>query len=272
MSEQVVLVTGGSGGIGMATATLFAARGFVTYATDRSGLHAAELESLGCRPVKMDVTDEDSIRVGVDLIRRQHGGIDILVNCAGYSQGGLIENVSLSAFRRQFDVNVFGLIRLVQLVVPDMRRRGSGRIVNVSSLAGRLVMPGMGAYGMSKHAVECLSDVLRYELRSFGIDVVTIEPSGVSSNFTNVEATLFARGDAASAYGDFNERVIAALQNNPMELQPDEVACTIFHAATVARPKRRYPVGALATALLGLRSLLPDRAWDVVASRIFPMP
>jgi NAD(P)-dependent dehydrogenase (short-subunit alcohol dehydrogenase family) len=272
MTERVVLVTGGTGGIGKATARLFAGHGFVTYATDRSGEHTAELEDLGCHPVAIDVTEEPSVLAGIKLIEERDGGVDILINCAGYSQGGAVEDVPLSAFRRQFEVNVFGIIRLIQLVVPGMRRRGFGRIVNVSSVAGRITMPGMGAYAMSKHALECLDEVLRYELRPFNIRVATVQPGGTGSAFARVEEGLFARAEPGGPYGDFGMRVLETLRNNPVQLEPRQVAGTIFRAATVARPRRSYPVGIVATAMLGIRSLLPDVAWDRVASMVFPMP
>jgi NAD(P)-dependent dehydrogenase (short-subunit alcohol dehydrogenase family) len=141
------------------------------------------------------VTDEVSTQAGIKLIEERHGGVDILINCAGYSQGGAVENVPLSAFRRQFEVDVFGVIRLIQLVVPAMRRRGFGRIVNVSSIAGRVTVPGMGAYAMSKHALECLDEALRYELRPFNIRGVTVQPGGTASDFARREEELFAQGE-----------------------------------------------------------------------------
>ena len=172
-------------------------------ATARRVEDLADLAAAGCRTLPLDVTDEASMRAAVDAIEAAHGRIDVLVNNAGYSQSGAVESVPLARTRAQFETNVFGPLRLTQLVLPGMRRRRAGRIVNVSSMGGRLVFPGGGVYHASKYAVEALSDALRYELRPFGIAVVLIEPGLIRTNFAATVgaklSTLTADADGAAA-------------------------------------------------------------------------
>jgi NAD(P)-dependent dehydrogenase (short-subunit alcohol dehydrogenase family) len=178
MKQLVVLVTGASSGIGKATAHLFAEHGHITYPTARRREAFPELQALACHPLFVDLTDEVSMLTAIQEIEAKHGAIDVLVNNAGYSQAGPLEELPLSALRQQFETNVFGPLRLAQLVLPGMRNQGGGRIMTVSSLAGVVTMMRTGAYTMSKHAVECFSDVLRYEVKPFGVKVITIQPGG----------------------------------------------------------------------------------------------
>ena len=166
-----VLITGCSSGIGHATAERLAAAGWTVYATARKPETLAELEARGCRTLALDVTDEASMEAAVAAVEGEHGSVGALVNNAGYSQSGAIETVPMEKVRAQFETNVFGLVRMCQLVLPAMRAAGRGRIVNVSSMGGKLVFPGGGAYHASKHAVEALSDALRFEVRAFGVRV-----------------------------------------------------------------------------------------------------
>ena len=196
--STVVLITGCSTGIGRATATHLAASGYTVIATARRVEDLADLAAAGCRTLALDVTDEGSMRAAVDAVEASHGRIDVLVNNAGYSQSGAVESVPLARTRAQFETNVFGPLRLTQLVLPGMRRRRAGRIVNVSSMGGRLVFPGGGVYHASKYALEALSDALRYELRPFGIAVVLIEPGLIRTNFAaTVGATMLPLRPAA---------------------------------------------------------------------------
>ena len=171
-----VLITGCSSGIGRATAERLAAEGWTVYATARKPETLAELEGRGCRTLALDVTDEASMQAAVSAIEGEHGTIGALVNNAGYSQSGAIETVPMEKVRTQFETNVFGLMRLCQLVLPGMRRARAGRIVNLSSMGGRLVFPGGGVYHATKYAVEALSDALRFEVKGFGIEVILVEP------------------------------------------------------------------------------------------------
>ena len=277
-ASSVVLITGCSTGIGRATASHLAAGGYTVIATARRVEDLADLAAAGCQTLPLDVTDEASMRAAVDAVEAAHGRIDVLVNNAGYSQSGAVESVPLARTRAQFDTNVFGPLRLTQLVLPGMRRRRAGRIVNVSSMGGRLVFPGGGVYHASKYAIEALSDALRYELRPFGIAVVLIEPGLIKTNFAaTVGAKLSAltgadavpAGDAAAVYADFNDVVArgtaAAYERGPMARmagEPIDVARVIARAIEAPRPRARYTVAASATFFLTLRRWLGDAGWD----------
>ena len=286
-AASVVLITGCSSGIGRAAATHLAGRGHTVIATARRVDDLADLAAAGCRTLALDVTDEASMRRAVEAIEASHGRIDVLVNNAGYSQSGAVESVPLARTRAQFETNVFGPLRLTQLVLPGMRRRGAGRIVNVSSMGGRLVFPGGGVYHASKYALEALSDALRYELRPFGIAVVLIEPGLIKTNFA---ATVGARlatlrtdtaadGDAAAAYAAFNDVVArgtaAAYERGPMARmagEPIDVARAIARAIEAPRPRARVTVATSATVFLTLRRWLGDAGWDWFLRANFASP
>src|SRR5919198_615158 len=209
-ASKAVLITGCSTGIGRATAERLAGRGHTVYATARRPESIADLEAKGCKTLALDVTDEESMRGAVAAVEEAEGAIGALVNNAGYSQSGAIEDVSMESVRRQFETNVFGLIRMCQLVLPGMRRRGEGRIVNVSSMGGRLTFPGGGIYHGTKHAVEAISDVLRFEVQGFGVDVVVIEPGLIKTDFADAAVGSMGGQDGdGGPYGDFNAAVAA---------------------------------------------------------------
>jgi NAD(P)-dependent dehydrogenase (short-subunit alcohol dehydrogenase family) len=285
-SPSVVLITGCSSGIGRAVAPHLAALGYTVIATARRVDDLTDLAAAGCRTLPLDVNDEESMRAAVDAVEASHGRIDVLINNAGYSQSGAVESVPLARTRAQFETNVFGPLRLTQLVLPGMRRRGAGRIINVSSMGGRLVFPGGGVYHASKYAVEALSDALRYELRPFGIAVVLIEPGLIKTNFA---ATVGAKlstlaegspaGDAASVYAAFNDVVAkgtaAAYERGPMARmagKPIDVARVIARAIAAPRPRARYTVAASATFFLTLRRWLGDAGWDWFLRSNFASP
>ena len=273
-------MTGCSSGIGRATALRLAAAGWKVYASARRVESLAGLEASGCRTVVLDVTDESTMRSAVARIEQEDGAVGALVNNAGYSQSGALEQVSLERVRAQFETNVFGLLRLTQLVLPAMRRQRWGRIVNVSSMGGRLTFPGGGAYHASKYAVEALSDALRFEVRGFGIDVIVVQPGIIKTGFS--EAAVASVGGSASdedPYGAFNAAVARATK----EVYEDgalarlggdagDVAQTIERALSASRPRARYPVTPSARVMMGLRSLLPDRAWDRLVGGTYPQP
>jgi NAD(P)-dependent dehydrogenase (short-subunit alcohol dehydrogenase family) len=272
---HAVLVTGCSSGIGRATAERLARAGWPVYASAR---RLESIEGLaGCRALQLDVTDDASMRAAVDAIAGEHGAVGVLVNNAGYSQSGAVESVALEDARRQFETNVFGLARLTQLVLPGMRAQGWGRIVNVSSMGGRLTFPGGGWYHASKHAVEALSDALRFEVEGFGIDVVVIQPGLIRTGFADA-----AVGSIAVApddpYARFNQAVGATTAGAYDGLArvlgggPDAVAKTIERALAARRPRARYRVTASARLILAVRRLLPDRAWDAFVGRTYPKP
>ena len=283
MAEDVskaVLITGCSSGIGRATAERLAQGDWPVYATARRLDSIADLEEKGCRLLALDVCDEQSMAAAVTAVEAEHGAVGVLVNNAGYSQSGAVESVPMDQVRRQFETNVFGLLRLTQLVLPGMRRQRWGRVVNLSSMGGRLTFPGGGIYHASKHAVEALGDALRFEVRGFGIDVVTIEPGLIRTEFGETAVgSLAAPQSNGGPYGEFNAAVgkatAEAYDSGPLSklgAGPDAVARTIERAIKSRRPRARYRVTASAKLLLTQRRMMPDRAWDAFLRSQFPQP
>jgi NAD(P)-dependent dehydrogenase (short-subunit alcohol dehydrogenase family) len=280
---KVVLITGCSSGIGAATARRLNQAGHIVYASARRPETLAELAAAGCRTLPLDVTDEDSMVAAVGRVEQEQGRLDVLVNNAGYGLYGPIEQLSQADLRRQFETNVFGLVRLCQLVLPGMRARRSGRIVNVSSMGGRTTLPGGGAYHASKHAVEALSDALRIEVGRFGIDVVLVEPGVVRTPWS--ERALSSQAVAGSAggpaddpYGAYKEAVSQSFDRayrGPLarlSTSPDTVARVIGRACATPRPKPRYLISPLARTVVTLKRLLPDRAHDRLLKQQYRLP
>ncbi len=189
-----VLITGCSTGIGRATAERLAAGGNTVYATARKLDAIADLESKGCRTLALDVNDERSMQAAVTAVEEAEGPLGALVNNAGYSQSGAVESVNIDDVRAQFETNVFGLIRMCQLVLPGMREAGRGRIVNVGSMGGKLTFPGGGIYHATKYSVEALSDAMRFEVKGFGVDVVLIEPGLIVTEFATAATAAIDAG------------------------------------------------------------------------------
>jgi NAD(P)-dependent dehydrogenase (short-subunit alcohol dehydrogenase family) len=283
MSESIskaVLITGCSTGIGRATAQRLAAKGWTVYATARRAEAIADLESAGCRTLSLDVTDEPSMKAAVDAIEAEHGAVGVLVNNAGYSQSGAVESVSMEDVRRQFETNVFGLVRLTQLALPGMRRQGWGKVVNVSSMGANFVFPGGGYYHATKFAVDAISDALRFEVKGFGVDVMIIQPGLIKTEFGNAAADSLDEADRdGGAYGAFNAAVGDATKNayesgplGKLGGGPETVAKAIEKAITARRPKARYRVTASAHLLINQRKLMTDRMWDAMVRTQFPQP
>jgi short-subunit dehydrogenase len=277
--SKAVLITGCSTGIGRATAERLATSGHTVYATARRPDSIADLEAKGCKTLALDVTDEASMAAAVAAVEQAEGAVGALVNNAGYSQSGAIEDVSMESVRRQFETNVFGLLRMCQLVLPGMRRQGHGRIVNISSMGGKLVFPGGGIYHATKHAVEALSDALRFEVRGFGIGVSIVEPGLIKTEFANAAVTSIDEGTAKDGpYADFNrqvaEKTVEAYEGPMARLAagPDAVAKAIERAIESRRPKPRYMVTAGARVLLATRRAMPDRGWDAMMRQQYPSP
>jgi short-subunit dehydrogenase len=272
MSQPVAFVTGASTGIGFETAKKLAAHGFTVYAGARRLEKMEPLKALGVNVVALDVTDEESMSAAVGGVIAAHGRIDVLVNNAGYGSYGSLEEVELAEGRRQFDVNVFGLARMTQLVLPAMRASGRGRIINVSSIGGQMYEPLGAWYHATKFAVEGLSDSLRLELKPHGIKVSIIEPAGTQTEWGSISGESLLATSGRGPYMDQAKVVAAALAStdgSAMSTHPDVIADAIVHAATSARPKTRYPVGKGARAILLLRRVLPDRVFDVVIWNIY---
>ncbi|HEY7932499.1 MAG TPA: oxidoreductase [Solirubrobacteraceae bacterium] len=283
MSEpsRAVLITGCSSGIGRATALRLARSGRTVYASARRLESIAELAQNGCHTLELDVTDESSMRAAVEQIEQAEGAVGVLVNNAGYSQSGAIETVPLTAVRRQFETNVFGLIGLTQLVLPGMREQRWGKIVNVGSMGGRLSFPGGGHYHATKHALEAISDALRFELRGFGIDVVLLEPGLIVTDFgvAATSAMTQATGEAQDGpYARFNAAVGAlttGAYEGPMRrlgAGPERVAKVIERAITRRRAPARITITPSAKLTLAMRAVMSDRLWDAAMRSQYPQP
>ena len=275
MPSKAVLITGCSTGIGHATAELLNREGWTVYATARRPETLADLEQAGCKTLALDVTDEASMSAAVNSVIEAEGAVGVLVNNAGYSQSGAVESVALDDVRRQFETNVFGLLRMCQLVLPGMREQRWGRIVNLSSMGGRVTFPGGGIYHSTKYAIEALSDAMRFEVRGFGVEVIIVEPGLIVTQFGE---TASSSVQAGGPYADFNRAVAATTEGaykGPMAKLgggPETVAKTIAEALNADRPKTRYPVTASAHLILALRRLTPDRLWDLAMRGQFPTP
>ena len=280
MAEQAskaVLITGCSTGIGRATALRLASRGHNVYASARKLDAIRDLADVGCKIVALDGCDEASMRAAVEGIEATEGAVGALVNNAGYGQAGSIEEVSMDAVRSQFETNVFGLVHLTKLVLPRMRSQRWGRIVNVSSMGGKVVLPGFGIYHGTKFAVEAISDALRWEVRNFGIRVSVIAPGAIKTQFEETSAaTLGATGSGeASPYADFYssvEKRTRATYAGAMAIGPEGVAKAIEHAVSSKRPRTRYPLTPGARFLMATRRMLPDGGWDALMRMQFSQP
>jgi NAD(P)-dependent dehydrogenase (short-subunit alcohol dehydrogenase family) len=248
------------------------------YATARNVDDLKDLARDGCRAMALDVTDEASMAAAVRAIEAEHGAVSVLINNAGYSQSGAVESVPIERVRVQFETNVFGLLRLSQLVLPGMRRAREGRIVLLSSMGGRLVFPGGGIYHATKYAVEALGDAMRFELQGFGVSVVLIEPGLIRTRFGEA-VTAAMTSVPGDTYAAFNEEVarltrVAAVSGRTGALAgtAEDVARTIERAIRARRPKARYTVSPSATLFIGLRRWLGDRLWDRFLAGAFPRP
>jgi NADP-dependent 3-hydroxy acid dehydrogenase YdfG len=257
------------------------AAGWTVYATARRLESIADLAEAGCRTLALDVTDEDSMGAAVEAVHEAEGadGLGALVNNAGYSQSGAVESVPLDSVRRQFETNVFGLIRMCQLVLPGMREAGAGRIVNISSMGGKLVFPGGGIYHATKHSVEAISDAMRWETAGFGVQVVCIEPGLITTEFGNAAVGSIAGDlDVDGPYAEFNRQVAAttagAYDGGLARLGggPDAVAKVIEKALTARNPRPRYTVTASAKLAMAQRRIVTDRMWDRLMSSQFRRP
>lgn len=278
--SKAVLITGCSTGIGRATALRLVAAGWTVYASARSVETLKDLEAAGCKTLALDVNDEVSMQAAVRTVEEAEGAVGVLINNAGYSQSGAVESVPLDKVRGQFETNVFGLIRMCQLVLPGMRRQGWGKIINIGSMGGKLTFPGGGIYHATKYAVEALSDALRFEVRGFGVDVVLLQPGLIRSQFS---ATVGTGIDAVKAdsgpYAAFNAAVAqgtkAAYEKGPLAKlggEPEDVAAKVEKVLGKRKPKARYTVTASATMLMTQRALMSDGLWDGFLRSSFPSP
>jgi NAD(P)-dependent dehydrogenase (short-subunit alcohol dehydrogenase family) len=277
-----VLITGCSSGIGRAAAIRLHEAGWTVYASARRVESLRDLADRGLRTLALDVTDEATMTAAVATIEAEAGGVDVLINNAGYGLYGSVEQLPMDDIRRQFDTNFFGLVRLIQLVLPGMRRRGQGRILNVSSMGGRATLPGGAFYHASKYAVEALSDALRMEVAQFGIDVVLIEPGPVQTPWNDVAAASvapngrsYAADDPYAAYKKAVADSFATAQSDALARlgsTADDIARVIVRAASARRPRTRYLINAVAKSIVALSRWLPDRAYDAALRRQYGLP
>lgn len=266
---SVILITGCSSGSGRAIARVAVGKKHTTIATSRDVEALAPLEAEGCVVRRLDVTDESARQQVVQEIIDTHGAIDVLVNNAGYGELGPCEEVPLERWVAQFATNVFGPVGLIQLVLPGMRARGYGRIVNISSMAGELVLPVGAAYHASKYALEAATEVLRLEVRRFGIGVSLVQPGAVNTRWgENIPALKrYASGPYGAMVTEMEQQIAKRL---PRGADPGQVAAAVMRAVTARRPRARYRVGADAHVLLPLRRLLPSSAWTQCVHTQFP--
>ena len=262
MNTKVAIVTGASSGIGAAAARRLHDRGYVVYAAARRIERMAPLAEAGIRTRRVDVTDDASLAAFVSEIVLETGRIDVLVNNAGYGSLGALEDVPMAEARRQFDVNLFGLARLVQLVVPHLRAQHDGRIINISSMGGRIHLPLCGWYHATKFALEGFSDTLRMELAPFGIHVVVIEPGAIDTEWHGVAGDNLIAMSSQGAYGGQAAALVKVLSAGGLASRPEVVADAVVRAAGARRPRTRYRVGLGAKPALLARWALPDKAFD----------
>lgn len=273
MDSKVALVTGGSSGIGEVAARELKKAGFTVYAAARRTDRMAALEQDGIRTLALDVTDDASARTAVERVIAAEGRIDVLVNNAGYGSYGALEEVPLDEAQAQLDVNVLGLARMTQLVLPHMRAHRSGTIINISSMGGRFATPFGSWYHASKYAVEGMSDAMRLELAPFGIDVVLIEPGGIRSEWGAIAAAKLRSVSGKGPYRAQAEAMTATLaaSSEPgyrLASPPEVVARAITTAATARKPRTRYSVGIGAAPMIALSRILPDRVFDKFITRL----
>lgn len=281
MSEsRAVLITGCSTGTGRATALHMHKAGWPVYATARNVEKLDELAKAGIKTLQLDVTDEDSMSLAVKRIVDDHGAVGVLINNAGSATYGSVEDVPLETARASFEANLWGALRLAQLVLPGMRAQKNGRIINVSSLLGKFSPPGGAIYHASKHALEAYTDSLRLEVAPYGVKVALVEPGTVKTEFFTNSMMLFA-GPPDTVYADFYTR----LANGAIELHegkglagrlmntPEQVAAVIEKAVNAPKPKARYMVGMLTRLVLNSRRIMPDAMFDrLVVLGQFPRP
>ncbi len=266
---QTVLVTGASSGMGKATAVKLIEEVYTVYVAARRLQKMQQLEELGARALEMDISKGEDVQTVVDQITAEQGGIDILINNAGFGTYGAMEDTSLDDARYQFEVNLFGLARLTQLALPYMREKGAGTIVNVSSVGGKIYTPLGSWYHATKHALEGWSDSLRYELKPFGVNVIIIEPWVIRTEFGEVALGPMLERSGGSAYADMTQKVAEAFRRTYARSgsPPSVIANVISKALKARRPKTRYAAGQYARLIITLRRVVSDRMFDRIIQR-----
>ncbi len=266
--SQTVLITGASAGMGKETAKKLLAEGYTVYAAARRVEKMADLEELGATALAMDITVNEQVVAAVDRITSENGGIDILINNAGFGSYGSMEETTIDDARYQFEVNLFGLARLTQLALPYMREKGAGKVVNVSSMGGKIYTPLGSWYHATKHALEGWSDCLRLELSPLGIDVIIIEPGAIETEWSGIMVDQMMERSGEGPYSDLAERMKKASDEgggSPSSV----IADLILKSITAKKPKTRYSAGKYAKQLLTVRRTTSDRMFDrIITSQI----
>lgn len=264
---KVALVTGASSGMGKETAKRLLQEGLVVYVAARRVEQMEDLRTLGAIPLKMDITVDEEVQAAVNQIEERHCGVDVLVNNAGFGMYGAMEESTIADARYQFEVNLFGMARLTQLVLPTMRKKGAGTIVNISSMGGKIYTPLGAWYHATKHAVEGWSDCLRIELAQFGIDVVIIEPGAIATEWGDIMLEPMLKRSGSGPYQALAHAMAKAMRNSygkpDAASPPSVVADVIWQAVRARRPKTRYVVGKMAKPLMFIRKYFGDRVFDM---------
>ncbi|MGK7930434.1 MAG: oxidoreductase [Microcystaceae cyanobacterium] len=271
MTGKTVLITGASSGIGKATAKTLIRANYTVYTAARRIDKMSDLQALGAIPIKMDITKEEELKAAIRKMEEEQGGVDILVNNAGFGMYGAMEDTTLEDARYQFEVNLFGLARLTQLVLPYMRSQKSGTIINLSSMGGKMYTPLGSWYHATKHALEGWSDCLRIELAPFNIDVVIIEPGVIKTEFGDVMIQPMLERSGSGAYKDLAQGLAKASRNSyesGNSSSPDLIADLILQAIQAKKPKTRYVGGKLAKPMMFIRQWFGDRFFDWLLNKM----
>ena len=266
--NKVALITGASSGMGKEFAKTLLDSGFIVYALARRTELMKDLEDLGAHIRKLDISKESEIGQVIKQIETEQGGIDVLINNAGFGIYGAVEDISIDEARYQFEVNLFGMAKLTQLAIPLMRKRGGGRIINLSSMGGKIYFPLGAWYHATKHAVEGWSDCLRLELAQFNIQVVIIEPGVIATDFGKVVIDGIAKRSSNSLYKKMNDafsRALAKSYQNNGGTDPKVIANLILSAIKSPKPRTRYVAGQMAKPMMFIRKWFGDRIYDKVA-------
>lgn len=265
MGKKIALITGASSGIGKSAAFLLQENGFKVYGAARRLEKMKDLKSKGISTISLDITKEESIANCVNRILKKEGHIDVLVNNAGYGSYGAVEDVPMEEARRQFEVNIFGLARLTQLILPSMRKHKFGKIVNISSMGGKVYTPFGAWYHATKHALEGWSDCLRLEVKPFGIDVVIVEPGGIKTPWGIIASENLKKTSGNGAYAEIANKSadsIAKMYSSNQLTKPEVIGKVILKAITARNPKTRYAKGYMAKPAMFIRKWFGDRIFD----------
>lgn len=260
--SKVALVTGASSGMGKDFSLRLLNEGYIVYGAARRIERMSDIEDAGGHAIKLDITDDSLIVAAVDRIIKEQGRIDVLINNAGYGSYGAIEDVPIEEAKRQFEVNIFGLARLTQLVLPHMRKNNFGKIINISSIGGKIYSPLGGWYHATKHALEGFSDCLRFETKQFGIDVIIIEPGGIESEWGGIALNAAMERSGSTAYSETAKGFKKIMETFKKQAPPKVISDLVIKALRAKKPKTRYSAGTAAKPMLFLRNILSDRMFD----------